>query len=249
VTDDPPTGPDGSDNRDHPIAEDAYDELAETYAAELEQNPYNVDLDFPGTTALIPDVEGKCVLDAGCGTGLYTEWLVERGADVVGVDVSEEMLARASEREVIGDDVEFHRVDLGEPLDFAGDDAFDGIVCGLVLGYIGDWESLFDEFARVLTPGGFVVFSLKHPFDEWPLDEDENYFDVERKTKEWSVEVPFFSRPLEAIFGPPLDAGFRIDRVAEPEPTEGFAEKWPERYEKETKRPVFLALRVVLPPG
>lgn len=87
---------------DDPIAEDAYDALADQYAETVRSNPYNAHLEFPATTALIPDIEGKRVLDAGCGTGVYTEWLLEEGAEsVVGVDGSEEMLAHA--RDAVGD--------------------------------------------------------------------------------------------------------------------------------------------------
>lgn len=229
---------------DDPIARDAYDELADEYAAEVEESPYNADLEFPATTDLIPDVAGKRVLDAGCGTGAYTGWLLDRGADVVGVDASEAMLAHARER--VGDRADLRRADLAEPLDVA-DDAFDGIVSALALGYVRDWEATFAEFARVLAPGGFLVFSVKHPFDEFPLAPDEDYFAVERRTKEWAVDVPYYRRPLSAVIDPLLANGFRLDALVEPQPTDAFAEKWPERYEKESKRPVFLCVRAVAP--
>ncbi|WP_226013063.1 class I SAM-dependent methyltransferase [Halomicrobium salinisoli] len=225
-----------------PVAEDAYDELADEYAETVEENPYNAHLDFPATTDLVPDVEGKRVLDAGCGSGRYAEWLLDRGADVVGVDASEAMLDHAADR--VGDRAELRRADLAEPLGFAADDAFDGVVSALVLGYVQDWRDPFREFARVVRPGGFVVFSVTHPFDEFPLDESDDYFAVERRTKEWSVDVPYYRRPLTEVFDPVLDAGFRIEAVAEPRPTEAFREQRPERYEKESKRPVFLAMRV-----
>lgn len=228
---------------ENPIAQNAYDELADTYAEDVETNGYNADIEFPGTTALIPDVSGTRILDAGCGTGVYTEWLLDQGAEVVGVDASEEMLKHAIER--VGDRAEFYRADLGTSLDFAADDEFDGVVSALVLGYVKNWRQIFSEFARLLDSGGFVVFSVTHPFDEYPLDDDENYFEIEVRTKEWSVDVPYFRRPLSAIITPILETGFQVDAIAEPQPTEAFKEKRPERYEKESKRPVFLCLRAV----
>jgi len=227
-----------------PIAEDAYDELAEQYDADLKTDAYNAYLEFPGTSSLIPDVEGARVLDAGCGTGFYTEWLVEEGAEVVGVDVSEEMLALA--REKVGDDTEFHRADLGEPLDFLDDDSFDGVVSALVLGYVEDWGAVFEEFARVLRPGGFLVFSTGHPVDTFEEGGDGNYFQVERRTKDWGVDVPYYRRPFSAMVNPLLDVGFRLDRVLEPQPTDEFREQRPERYEKESTNPVFVCLRATL---
>lgn len=226
-----------------PPAKDAYDALADQYADEIETHPYNAHLEFPAMTDLIPDVDGKRVLDAGCGAGLYTEWLLDRGAEVVGVDASENMLAEARGR--VDACVEFHQADLADGLRFAEDDEFDGIVSALVLGYIEDWTPVFEAFARALDDGGFVVCSVKHPFDEFFDGDGEDYFAVERVTKDWDVEIPYYRRSLSAMLDPILDAGLRIDRVVEPQPTEGFEEAWPERYERESKRPVFIAVRAV----
>jgi SAM-dependent methyltransferase len=74
---------------DEPIARAAYDELVDAYAVDVRENAYNAHLEFPATTSLLPDVAGERVLDAGCGTGVYSAWLVEHGAEVVGVDASE----------------------------------------------------------------------------------------------------------------------------------------------------------------
>lgn len=229
---------------DDPIAETAYDGLAATYDEEVETNPYNADLEMPATTSLVPPVDGKRVLDAGCGTGIYTEWLLERGAEVVGVDVSEEMLEHARER--VGDSTEFHRADLGAPLEFLPDDAFDGVVSALALDYVRDWHATFAEFARVLRPGGFFVFSVGHPVEQYVDNEDVNYFERERLTKAWEVAVPYYRRPLADMIEPLLASGFGVDGIVEPEPTEAFREKLPERYEKESRQPVFLCLRAII---
>lgn len=227
---------------DDPIAEAAYDEIADEYDEDIETNAYNAHLEFPGTSSLVPEVDGKRVLDAGCGTGMYTAWLVEQGGDVVGVDVSEEMLARAREKVP---QAEFHRADLGEPLDFLADDAFAGVLSALALSYVRDWRAVFAEFARVLEPGGFLVFSTGHPMDTFPADGESNYFEVERQTKEWAVDVPHYRRPFGEMVNPLVEAGFRIDRVLEPRPTPEFESQRPERYEKESRNPVFLCVRAI----
>jgi ubiquinone/menaquinone biosynthesis C-methylase UbiE len=232
--------------------EAAYDTVAETYDEDVENNAYNAELEMPGTTSLIPDVAGRRVLDAGCGTGIYSEWLRERGAEVVGVDASREMLARARERLGATDGerddppVEFHRADLAEPLDFP-DESFDGVVSALVLDYVEDWHATFAEFARVLRPGGFLVFSVGHPVEEYVDNEDVTYFDRERVTKQWDVEIPYYRRPLADVLEPLLAAGLRLDGIVEPEPTDRFRELRPEAYEKESRQPVFLCLRAVHP--
>lgn len=191
-------------DNDRAVAESAYDRLADSYAAEVETNPYNADLDLPGTTALLPDVAGERILDAVCGTGVYTEWLLEHGGDVVGIDVSEAMLAHARDR--LGGRATLCRVDLGSPLGLA-----------------------------------------EESFDEFPLPDDADYFAVERRVKEWSVDVPYYRRPLSEMIAPLLEAGFRLEALSEPQPTDAFREKWPERYEKESRRPVVLCLRARIP--
>ena len=229
----------------------AYDELAPDYEEELEDNPYNEHIDFPGTTALVPEVDGIRILDAGCGAGRYTAWLLDQGADVIAVDASEAMVATARDRLQPGADgtpsVEFRQAYLADGLDFLDDNSLDGIVSGLVFSYVADWDALFEEFARVLRPSGFVVFSTGHPANELPLADDESYFETRRKSKEWTVELSYYARPLEAMVTPPLEAGFRLERLSEPQPTEGFREAWPERYEKESRYPVFVAFRFRLP--
>ena len=47
------------------------------------------------------------------------------------------------------------------------------------------------------------------------------------------------------MLNPVLEAGLRIDRIAEPRPTAAFEAAWPERYETESRQPVFLAVRAV----
>lgn len=225
-----------------PIAEDAYDALADEYDTEVRTNPYNAHLEFPATTDLIPDVEGKCVLDAGCGTGVYTERLLEQGAaEVVGVDVSREMLDQA--RASVGDRATFHRADLAGSLEFAADDSFDGVVCALALSYVRDWQTVFEEFARILAREGFLVFSTAHPLDTLPDEDDQSYFEVDQAVEEWSVDVPYYRRSFAKVINPLLAAGFELDRIVEPQPTDAFRETMPERYEKESRYPVFLCVR------
>lgn len=234
---------------ERPSVDEAYDRLAETYETR-ESDPYCADLEFPATTDLLPDVADRRVLDAGCGHGRYAEWLIERGADVLAVDESAEMLAGARRR--IGDRGELRRADITDPLEFAADGEFDGVVSGLTLHYVEDWRGVFAEFARVLRPGGFLVFSTQHPVDEYIAFDAENYFEVERERMTWSasgeeVEVPFYRRPFSEVVDPLLENGFQLDELVEPTPTETFAEKKPESYEKRLKYPTFLCVRASRP--
>jgi len=81
--------------KEKPIAFDAYESLADAYAARIDTKPHNAYLERPATLSLLPEVKGKRVLDAGCGPGVYSEWLLKHGANVVAVDVSPRMVEHA----------------------------------------------------------------------------------------------------------------------------------------------------------
>jgi ubiquinone/menaquinone biosynthesis C-methylase UbiE len=96
-------------------------------------------------------------LDAACGTGRFAEFLARRGHQVIGVDSSPDMLARARRRVPDG---QFHVGELDRlPLP---DDAVDVIVCALALVHVPRLEPVLAEFARVLRPGGDLVISDIH---------------------------------------------------------------------------------------
>jgi SAM-dependent methyltransferase len=57
---------------DEPIAQAAFDQLAADFAARAETKAHNAYYDRPAVYALLPDVAGRRVLDAGCGPGIYT---------------------------------------------------------------------------------------------------------------------------------------------------------------------------------
>jgi ubiquinone/menaquinone biosynthesis C-methylase UbiE len=96
-------------------------------------------------------------VDAACGTGRYAECLAARGHQVIGVDSSPDMLARACTRVPQAD----FRLGGLHDLPLAEDSA-DIIVCGLALNHVPALEPAMAEFARVLRPGGHLVISHSH---------------------------------------------------------------------------------------
>ncbi|MFC7375921.1 MULTISPECIES: class I SAM-dependent methyltransferase [unclassified Brachybacterium] len=131
-----------------PVA-DGYDGWAESYDGEDNGCfPMRDDVLAPMLDALPP---GRA-LDAACGTGAVTRQLVDRGHDVVGVDFSEAMLARARTA------VPEARFLPGEltalPLP---DGDVDHVVCSLALTHLGDLAPFFAEAARVMRPGGHLI--------------------------------------------------------------------------------------------
>ena len=69
-----------------------YRRIGERFAALSDSSPYNEYCERPAMFALLGDVGGLHVLDAGCGGGRYAQWLTERGARVIGIDASDVML-------------------------------------------------------------------------------------------------------------------------------------------------------------
>jgi SAM-dependent methyltransferase len=98
-------------------------------------------------------------LDAACGTGRHSRWLVDQGHDVVGVDLSPGMLAKAAGQVP---EARFVEADLGAlPAD---DASFDLAVSGLAMAHLADLRTGVRELGRVLRPGGEAVLSILHPF-------------------------------------------------------------------------------------
>ncbi len=232
---------------DKPVALDAYETLAEAYAAVIETKPHNAFCERPATLSLLPEVKNKRVLDAGCGPGIYSEWLLKHGAEVVAVDASLKMVELAKQR--LGGAAEVRQADLSQPLDFLGDSSFDVVLSPLVLEYVGDWRGAFAEFYRVLRPGGHFIFSVTHPFSDYLYYKSDNYHETELVGCEWrgfepvKVHMPSFRRPLNAMLTPLLEAGFHLERIVEPKPTEEFKEADPKHYEELSRLPCFLCVR------
>ncbi|HYN84780.1 MAG TPA: class I SAM-dependent methyltransferase [Pyrinomonadaceae bacterium] len=230
-----------------PIALDAYETLAEAYASVIDTKPHNAMCERPATLSLLPDVAGRRVLDAGCGPGVYSEWLVGRGAEVLALDASPKMVGLARQR--LGARAEVRVADLGAPLDFVESESFDVVLSPLVLDYVEDWAGPLSEFHRVLRAGGHFVFSLTHPFSDFTYYGTENYYATELVGCEWRafpgvrVHVPSYRRPLDAILNPLFDAGFTLERTVEPRPTEEFKRADPEHYAELSRQPCFLCLR------
>ena len=104
---------------------------------------------------------GDRVLDVAAGTGLITRRLAAVGADVVSLDQSHEMLARAVERGAIG------IVATAEELPFV-DDVFDATTFGYLLRYVDSVPGVMAEMARVVRPGGRIgMVEFGRPAGMW----------------------------------------------------------------------------------
>ncbi len=226
----------------------AYEALADNYNRLIEHKPHNAYYDRPNTLALMPDVQGKSILDAACGPGKYAEILLAQGATVTGFDISPRMIELAKERN--GDAGAFFVHDLAQPLDMLAPESFDVVLCALAMHYVEDWGPTIREFHRVLKPTGCLVLSIDHPFFEYNFFRSSRYFDTEAVQCTWKgfgqpVEVHSYRRPLHACIAPLTENGFWIDRLVEPKPTPEF-EQYDARHFKELNEfPSFMCIRAV----
>jgi len=112
------------------------------------------------------DADGR-VLDVACGTGTNFAYLPD-SADLVGVDLSAEMLAKARDRLADLDrDGDLHEMD-AQRLAFP-DDSFDTVISALSTCTFPDPVAALDEMARVCRPGGRVLLLEHGESDRWPI--------------------------------------------------------------------------------
>jgi SAM-dependent methyltransferase len=207
-----------------------YDGIADWYDTEFQPAPLESE-----TWETLVGLLGKgsgALIDVGCGTGVYTAALAERGWEVTGVDISEDMLRRARAHGVRA--VQADATSL--PFDVA---SFDAAVSVLTNTDVDDLSAMVQEIARVLRPGAPFVHLAVHPCFIGP----HATYDVERGIPElhpgWYrragryTEAPGIWRssglrirvgashlPLGLFLQTFLDAGLRLERIEEPEERE-----------------------------
>lgn len=224
----------------------AYDEIAGWYDEAVREGPLAPFHEWmiPIVLDLAGEVSGRRVLDLACGQGIVARRLADRGASVVGVDVSERLLetARSYEREEpLGIS---YLLEDARTLDGLEDAGFDGVVCNMSLMDIPDLGATLRSVARVLRPGGWFVFSVVHPICQtpgspWWVREGDEIVGVEVRDYfaegHWRRDNPegirgrlgAYHRTLATYVNGLVGAGFAVERLLEPAATGRYAEVAP----------------------
>ncbi|MCB0072889.1 MAG: methyltransferase domain-containing protein [Caldilineaceae bacterium] len=177
---------------------------------------------------LLGPVAGRRVLDLGCGGGHNAVALARQGAQVTGVDGSATMIATARAlAQDAGVDATFIHADLAQLGDLPGA-AWDVVLSVATLPYVEDAASVFTACARLLTPGGRLVFSLDHPLRNCFFDAEDEELTVtpvrDYATSsflhwtfpETETRVRAVHRPVGAWCDLVTAAGLRLRRLVEP---------------------------------
>jgi SAM-dependent methyltransferase len=172
-------------------------------------------------SALIASLQPRRALDVGTGSGRYLSILAAAGAStVIGVDFSREMLARVAvtpSRRVCAD---ARRLPFGE-------DAFDLVNASLMAGDIADLPAWLREMARVLEPGGHLVYSDFHP--TWAAHGWRRTFEARDGH---TIDLPYAPHSLNdhvtALEQAPLNllACYELPLADGGPPVDAFREQW-----------------------
>lgn len=187
--------------------------------------------EWPAIRALLPNLNGKRIVDLGCGFGWFARWARQHGAaHVLGLDISENMISRAR-AETPDTDVEYRIADL-ETLDLPKD-SFGLAYSSLAFHYVADFAKLTRTIQRALIARGDFVFTIEHPIymaaaePRWTVDSGgrktwpvNGYSREGERTTDWLAKgVVKHHRTLATTVNTLLDTGFAIRRVIEFAPT------------------------------
>lgn len=206
---------------------------------------------------LFPDLEGRCVLDLGCGYGWHCRFSAEKGAkQVLGIDVSRKMIGEAQRRN--GESRIEYRVCGIEEYEYP-ENRWDCVISNLTLHYIGNIERIFQNVNRTLKQNGVFIFNIEHPVftagvgQDWVYDKDgkprywpiDNYFmPGERKTRFLGCDVVKQHHTLTQILMGLVNSGFELKVVEEAQPPEEMMHI--PGMEDELRRPMMLLVKAAV---
>lgn len=183
--------------------------------------------EWPALQKMLPEIQGKSLIDLGCGYGWFCRWAQEQGAaNILGLDVSEKMLERAREM-TSGSQITYQREDL-DSLQLPAS-SLDLAYSSLALHYLENIDGLFATLFQALKPGGKIVFSAEHPIytaalkQGWFVDNEGqkswpvNHYQQEGvRISNWFAEgVKKQHRKLSTWINALTAAGFVIEHVDE----------------------------------
>ena len=200
-----------------------YDDYADEYATYVawreqagpEADPFGLLLPLLN---LLGDIDGRWVLDAGCGEGYLARALAARGAHVTGIDLSSRLIALARARDP-GGSIDYQVADLSQPLPAVAG-RFDAAATYLVLNDVRDFRGFTATLAASLAPGGRLVLAINNPYSAVTDRHVTDYFDsgaVSRYRGLWEagIRAHYHHRTLEDYLDAFHAGGLRLAKLAD----------------------------------
>ncbi|MGL4654904.1 MAG: class I SAM-dependent methyltransferase [Sarcina sp.] len=203
---------------------------------------------------MLPTLEGKVLLDLGCGFGWHCKYAVEKKArEVIGIDVSEKMLAKAK---LINKDSSIKYINSTIEEIEIRNGYFDVVISSLALHYVEDFQKVCEKVYGLLKEEGEFIFSVEHPIftaygnQEWYCDDSgeklhwpvDNYFEEGKRISNFLGEdVVKYHKTLTTYINGLLKSNFTIKEVIEPIPPKEMLEKI-EGMKDELRRPMMLLI-------
>jgi len=207
--------------------------------------------EWSSLSKMLPPLGGLDVLDLGCGLGYHCRYAVEQGAkSVVGVDLSEKMLAEAAARGP-GLPIRYERADLETYVPAKG--AYDLVFSSLAVHYLADFDAFVARVHDALKPGGKFVFSMEHPVfaarsnPDFIRDKDgkllgvvDDYLREGERVTNWIADgIVKYHRLISTTINALQRGGLRLDLVDEWAATDADIAVHPE-WAEERYQPMFL---------
>ncbi len=212
------------------IVADWYDALVEE-----KKGTYQADLILPNLLRLVAPDDKERILDIACGQGFFSRAFAQKGALVVGADISVELVSLA--REHPEKNASFN-VAPADKLEFAVDASFDKAIIVLALQNIENLGGTLAEAARALKKGGKLFLVLNHPAFRvpkssawgWDAESARQYRRIDAYMSETKIEIDMnpgstaarskkatvsFHRPLQSYFKALGKAGLAVTRLEE----------------------------------
>lgn len=205
---------------------------------------------------LFPSLQGKALLDLGCGYGWHCIFAAKQGAvQILGLDLSRRMIEEAKKR-TVESRIEY-RVCGIEEYEYP-ENMWDCVVSNLALHYIENIDSVFQKVHKTLKPDGVFLFNIEHPVftagvgqdwiytesgkpQYWPVD--DYFIPGERSTRFLGCDVTKQHHTLTQIIMGLLHNGFELKVVEEAMPPKEMMDM--PGMKDELRRPMMLLVKAI----
>ncbi len=142
-------------------------EAYNTWANQYDTNENKTrDLEAVSLRTALNNIHFDTCLEIGCGTGKNTEWIISKAKNILAVDLSNEMLAKARSK-IQSDKVQFIQADINDEWSFTNNEKFDLATFSLVLEHIENLNEVFRKLSEVVANNGYVYIGELHPFKQY----------------------------------------------------------------------------------